>query len=80
MANPLRAGLDSNRISDPLNIVFFGASGDLTKRMLMPAMYNLRLNDVLPTNFGIIGFARSEKSHYDFREEMKEAIDEFSRS
>jgi glucose-6-phosphate 1-dehydrogenase len=78
--NPLRAGLDSNRISDPLNIVFFGASGDLTKRMLMPAMYNLRVNDVLPTNFGIIGFSRSEKSHYDFREEMKEAIDEFSRS
>ena len=78
--NPLRAGLDSNRITDPLNVVFFGASGDLTKRMLMPAMYNLRLNDVLPTNFGIIGFSRSEKSHYDFREEMKEAIDEFSRS
>jgi len=78
--NPLRAGLDSNRITDPLNIVFFGASGDLTKRMLMPAMYNLRLNDVLPTNFGIIGFSRSDKSHYDFREEMKEAIDEFSRS
>ena len=78
--NPLRAGLDSNRITDPLNVVFFGASGDLTKRMLMPAMYNLRLNDVLPTNFGIIGFSRSEKSHYDFREEMKEAVDEFSRS
>jgi glucose-6-phosphate 1-dehydrogenase len=79
-ANPLRAGLDSNRITDPCTIVFFGASGDLTKRMLMPAMYNLRLGDVLPTNFGIIGFSRSEKSHYDFREEMKEAIDEFSRS
>jgi glucose-6-phosphate 1-dehydrogenase len=79
-ANPLRAGLDSNRITDPCTIVFFGASGDLTKRMLMPAMYNLRLGDVLPTNFGIVGFSRSEKSHYDFREEMKEAIDEFSRS
>jgi glucose-6-phosphate 1-dehydrogenase len=74
-ANPLRAGLDSNRITDPCTIVFFGASGDLTKRMLMPAMYNLRLGDVLPTNFGIVGFSRS-----DFREEMKEAIDEFSRT
>jgi glucose-6-phosphate 1-dehydrogenase len=79
-ANPLRAGMDSNRISDPCNVVFFGASGDLTKRMLMPAMYNLRLGDILPTNFGIVGFSRSEKSHYDFREEMKEAIDQFSRS
>ncbi len=78
--NPLRAGLDSNRITDPCNIVFFGASGDLTKRMLMPAMYNLRLGDILPTNFGIVGFSRSEKSHYDFREEMKTAIDEFSRT
>jgi glucose-6-phosphate 1-dehydrogenase len=79
-ANPLRAGLDSARISDPCTIVFFGASGDLTKRMLMPAMYNLRLGDVLPTSFAIVGFSRSEKSHYDFREEMKEAIDEFSRT
>jgi len=78
--NPLRAGLDTNRISDPCTLVFFGASGDLTKRMLMPAMWNLRLADVLPSNFGIIGFSRSEKSHYDFREEMKAAIDEFSRT
>ncbi|GAC1615302.1 MAG: glucose-6-phosphate dehydrogenase [Vulcanimicrobiaceae bacterium] len=60
--------------------MFFGASGDLTKRMLMPAMYNLRLGDILPTSFGIVGFSRSEKSHYDFRDEMKESIDTFSRS
>ncbi len=79
-ANPLRAGLDSNRIADPCTIVFFGASGDLTKRMLIPAMYNLRVNGILPTNFGIIGFSRSDKSHYDFREEMREALTEFSRS
>ncbi|MBD5633089.1 MAG: glucose-6-phosphate dehydrogenase [Candidatus Eremiobacteraeota bacterium] len=78
--NPLRAGLDSNRIADPCNIVFFGASGDLTKRMLIPAMYNLRLGDVLPTNFGIVGFSRSQKSDEAFRDEMKEAIDTFSRS
>ena len=79
-ANPLRAGLASNRIADPCTVVFFGASGDLTKRMLMPAMYNLRLGDILPTNFAIVGFSRSEKSHYDFRDEMKAAIDQFSRS
>ncbi len=80
VANPLRAGIESDRITDPCNIVFFGASGDLTKRMLVPAMYNLRLNDTLPTNFGIVGFARTDKSHYDFRDEMKAAIDTFSRS
>jgi glucose-6-phosphate 1-dehydrogenase len=80
-SNPLRAGLDAtNRIGDPCTVVFFGASGDLTKRMLIPAMYNLRLGGILPTNFGIIGFSRSDKSHYDFREEMREALGEFSRS
>ena len=79
-SNPLRAGLDTNRIADPCNIVFFGASGDLTKRMLIPAMYNLRLGDVLPTNYGIVGFSRSEKSDDDFRGEMKTAIDTFSRN
>src|SRR5271165_489945 len=79
-ANPLRAGLDSNRISDPANIVFFGASGDLVKRMLLPALYNLRLGDVLPTNFGIVGFARSQMTSEQFRGDMKEAVDQFSRS
>ena len=80
LPNPLRAGMDTSRIADPCNVVFFGASGDLMKRMLMPAMYNLRLSDILPTNFGIVGFSRSNKSHYDFRAEMKAAIDAFSRS
>ncbi len=66
--NPLRAGLDTNRITDPCNIVFFGASGDLAKRMLFPAMYNLRLGDVLPANFGIVGFSRSPETDDSFRQ------------
>jgi glucose-6-phosphate 1-dehydrogenase len=78
--NPLRQGLDSNRIADPCNIVFFGASGDLVKRMLIPAMYNLRLGDILPTNFGIVGFSRSQVSNEQFRDQMREAVDQFSRS
>ncbi len=79
-SNPLRAGLDSNRIADPCNVVFFGASGDLTKRMLVPAMYNLRLGGILPTQYGIVGFSRSEVSDDEFRTQMKTAVDEFSRS
>ena len=79
-ANPLRAGLTNNRITDPVNVVFFGASGDLMKRMLMPAMWNLRLEDIMPSNFGIIGFARSEMSDDEFRAAMKGSVDEFSRS
>ena len=78
--NPLRAGVASNRISDPCSIVFFGASGDLMKRMLLPAMYNLRLGDIMPSNFGIIGFSRSEFTNEEFRDEMKKSVDEFSRS
>ncbi len=79
-SNPLRAGLAIDRIQDPCSIVFFGATGDLVKRMLVPAMYNLRLGDVLPQNFGIVGFSRSEYSNEAFREDMKRAVDEFSRS
>lgn len=78
--NPLRAGVPTSRITDPCNVIFFGASGDLVKRMLMPAMYNLRLGDILPANYGIIGFSRSEFDNEQFRDEMHKSIDEFSRT
>ncbi len=79
-ANPLRKGLATNRITDPCNVVFFGASGDLMKRMLMPAMWNLRLGEILPADYGIVGFSRSEYTDDEFRAEMRKAVDEFSRS
>ncbi len=78
--NPLREGIESTRITDPSTIVFFGASGDLFKRMLMPAIYNLRLDDILPSNFGLIGFARSAYTDDEFREYCKQCVNEFSRS
>src|SRR5579884_2117822 len=78
--NPLRAGIESSRITEPCTIVFFGASGDLFKRMLMPAIYNLRLDDILPANFGLIGFARSSYSDEEFRKYCRDCVDEFSRS
>ena len=78
--NPLRAGITTYRIEEPCNVIFFGASGDLTKRMLMPAMWNLRLADILPANYGIVGFSRSNLSDEQFREEIRKGIDEFSRS
>ena len=79
-ANPLRKGLAVDRITEPCNIVFFGASGDLVKRMLMPAMWNLRLDGILPTNYGIVGFSRSEYSDDAFREEMRKSVEQFSRN
>ena len=79
-ANPLRKGLAVDRIADPCNVVFFGATGDLMKRMLMPAMWNLRLEDILPASYGIIGFSRSDDDDNKFRDEMKKSVDEFSRT
>ncbi|HWT06588.1 MAG TPA: glucose-6-phosphate dehydrogenase, partial [Xanthomonadales bacterium] len=79
-ANPLRKGLSTSRITDPCNVVFFGATGDLMKRMLMPAMWNLRLGDILPANYGIVGFSRSDDDDDKFRDEMRKSIDEFSRT
>lgn len=78
--NPLRAGIESPRLPDPCAIVFFGASGDLFKRMLMPAIYELRKNDILPASFGLIGFARSQYTDDEFREYCKKSVEEFSRS
>jgi glucose-6-phosphate 1-dehydrogenase len=67
--NPLRQGLPpSDRIEDPCSIVFFGASGDLFKRMLLPAVYSMRCNDTLPADFAIVGFARTEYDADSFRE------------
>ena len=79
-ANPLRKGLATNRIADPCNVVFFGATGDLMQRMLLPAMWNLRLDDILPANYGIVGFSRSDDDNEKFRDAMHASIDEFSRS
>jgi glucose-6-phosphate 1-dehydrogenase len=79
-ANPLRKGLAVDRIAEPCNVVFFGATGDLMKRMLMPAMWNLRLADILPANYGIVGFSRSDDDDDKFRDEMKKSVDEFSRT
>jgi glucose-6-phosphate 1-dehydrogenase len=76
--NPLRAGLHTERISDPCTIVFFGASGDLFKRMLLPAIYSLRLHGVLPNDFAVVGFSRTEYSDDEFRNYCKEQLDQFA--
>ncbi|MDE2482481.1 MAG: glucose-6-phosphate dehydrogenase [bacterium] len=75
--NPLRAGIASDRITDPCTIVFFGASGDLFKRMLLPAMYALRVRGILPNDFAIVGFSRSKYDDDAFRAYSKEQLDEF---
>ena len=60
-------------------LVIFGASGDLTRRKLVPALYALAHEGLLPSQFAVVGFARREKSHEAFRDEMRSAVDQFSR-
>lgn len=64
----------------PCILVIFGATGDLTARKLLPALYNLARDGQLPGHFACVGFARREKSHEDFRKEMFDAINKFSRN
>ena len=56
-ANPLREGLRLERTPQPCALVIFGATGDLTKRKLLPALLNLAQENVLPQHFAIIGAA-----------------------
>lgn len=78
-ANPLRRGLIEDRTGDACALVIFGASGDLTKRKLMPAIFNLSLSRSLPSGFAAVGVARRGKSNEQFRAEMKEGVAQFSR-
>jgi glucose-6-phosphate 1-dehydrogenase len=77
--NPLLEGLALMRMSDPCAFVIFGASGDLTRRKLFPALYSLALRRLLPEKFGIVGVSRTEESDDDYREAMKHAVQEFGR-
>ena len=77
--NPLRRGLVEDRAGDACAVVIFGASGDLTKRKLMPALYNLGVSRSLPSGFAVVGVARRDKSQDQFRAEMKEGVAQFSR-
>jgi glucose-6-phosphate 1-dehydrogenase len=77
--NPLLEGLTVRRRPDPCLLVIFGASGDLTSKKLMPALYSLALRRLLPEKFGIVGAARSEESDDAFRERMKQAVKDHGR-
>lgn len=77
--NPLLEGLTLRRTPDPCALVIFGASGDLTHKKLMPALYALALRRLLPPRFSVIGVARTEGSDESFREEMKAAVSQHAR-
>jgi glucose-6-phosphate 1-dehydrogenase len=65
---------------DPQAVVIFGASGDLTRRKLLPAFYHLFVEGMLPHGFAIIGYSRSELSEEEFRERARESIKDFGKT
>ncbi len=79
MDNPLRQGLSTERAPAPCVVVIFGASGDLTKRKLLPALYNLAVSRLLGPGTSVVGVARRPKSDEEFRAEQRENVARFSR-
>ena len=79
MTNPLYEE-NQSRFTQPCAVVIFGATGDLTSRKLVPALYNLLKDGQLPSQFACVGFARRPKTDDNFRDEMEEAVKKFSRT
>ena len=75
--NPLREGLIAQRVPAPCTMVIFGASGDLNKRKLIPALYSLSRDRLLPNAFAVVGYARRPLP--EWVPEMREACNQFAR-
>ncbi|MEO0510036.1 MAG: glucose-6-phosphate dehydrogenase [Verrucomicrobiota bacterium] len=79
LRHPFLKGLSKHRGAPPTVVVIFGASGDLTARKLVPAIFNLGVDNLLPGEFHLIGYGRKPIPDEEFREIMDEAIDQHSR-
>jgi len=77
--NPLREGLSIRSAPQSCSLVIFGATGDLTHRKLVPALYNIAADGELPPALTVVGFARRDKSDEQFRNELGEAVRQHSR-
>ena len=77
--HPFLQGLSKHRGAPATVVVIFGASGDLTARKLLPAIYNLSHDNLLPPDFHLIGFGRKPVPDEEFRGHAEEAVRKFSR-
>jgi len=77
--HPFLQGLSKHRGAPPTVVVIFGASGDLTARKLLPAVYNLSHDNLLPADFHLVGFGRKLMADGEFRAVAEAAVKEFSR-
>jgi glucose-6-phosphate 1-dehydrogenase len=78
--NPLAEGLSEYRQADPALMVIFGATGDLSQRKLLPAIYNLAAQRLLPAGFGVVGVAKDDLNDDSFRKLAADNIREHSRT
>ena len=81
-ANPLRDARDKRMpvIAGPCGLVIFGVTGDLARRKLMPAVYDLSHRGLLPPGFSLVGFARREWADEDFMKTVHAAVREHART
>ncbi|MGH9781953.1 MAG: glucose-6-phosphate dehydrogenase, partial [Candidatus Acidiferrales bacterium] len=75
-----KAGGEAGRPAGPCVMVIFGIGGDLTKRKLFPALYNLAKDELLPKDFAIVGIGRGEVSTPDFQKKIAQELHEFATS
>lgn len=80
--NPLRSPDDRrlNRIAGPSGLIIFGVTGDLSRKKLMPAVYDLANRGLLPPGFALIGFARRDWATQDFEQVVHDAVKQYART
>jgi glucose-6-phosphate 1-dehydrogenase len=80
--NPLRLSSDRrlNRIAGPSSLVIFGVTGDLSRKKLMPAVYDLANRGLLPPGFALVGFARRDWVDQDFAQVVHDAVKQYART
>jgi hypothetical protein len=81
-ANPLRDPRDQRlpRIAGPCGMVLFGVTGDLSRKKVMPAIYDLANRGLLPPGFGLVGFARRDWADQDFAQIVHDSVREHART
>ncbi len=81
-SNPLRDGRDRrlSRVAGPSSLVIFGVTGDLARKKLMPAVYDLANRGLLPPSFALVGFARRQWADEDFAAEVRESVMAYCRT
>src|SRR3954447_13294339 len=81
-ANPLRDLQDKRlpRIAGPCSLVIFGVTGDLARKKLMPAVYDLANRGLLPPGFGLVGFARRDWEDQDFMKIVHDSVKQYART